>query len=105
MKALQTLADPMRFQLVEILQKGECAVNDLVAQVDIDQSGVSRHLRILGEAGFVSVRAEGAKRIYSLSPGPFQELDHWLGRFRSLWTARLDRFGDALEHRRPRTSK
>jgi DNA-binding transcriptional ArsR family regulator len=97
--ALQTLADPMRLRIVETLQKGECAVNDIVRRLDIDQSGVSRHLRILSEAGFVEARAEGNKRIYALCPGPFQELDEWLSRYRVLWMGRLDRFGEELERR------
>ncbi len=95
----QTLADPSRRRIVEALRGGEVAVNDLVERVGIHQSGVSRHLRILGEAGFVSVRPDGAQRFYSLRPEPFQELEAWVGRYRSLWEARLDRFGAALAQR------
>lgn len=96
----QTLADPTRRRIVEALKGGELSVNDLVAQVDIQQSGVSRHLGILQEAGFVQVRPEGTKRLYSLRPEPFQELDAWVTGYRGLWEARLDRFGQALERRR-----
>ena len=92
----QTLADPSRLQIVEALLGGERAVNDLVAQVDIHQSGVSRHLRILEEAGFVRMRPDGPRRLYSLRPEPFRELDTWVTRYRALWLARLDAFGDAL---------
>ena len=92
----QTLADPSRLQIVEALLAGERAVNDLVAQMDIHQSGVSRHLRILEEAGFVQVRPDGPRRLYSLRPEPFRELDTWVTRYRALWVARLDAFGDAL---------
>lgn len=67
--------------------------------VDIHQSGVSRHLRILQEAGFVKVRPDGPKRLYSLQPEPFRELDTWVARYRSLWEARLDKFGEELERR------
>ena len=95
----QTLADPTRRQIVELLRSGERAVNDLVDEVDIDQSGVSRHLRILQESGFVAVRPEGARRLYSLRPAPFQELDAWLAGYRRMWEARLDRFGEALRQR------
>src|SRR5262245_8344267 len=91
-----TLADPSRLQIVEALLAGERAVNDLVAQMDIHQSGVSRHLRILEEAGFVQVRPDGPRRLYSLRPEPFRELDAWVTQYRSLWTARLDAFADAL---------
>ncbi|WP_301541157.1 ArsR/SmtB family transcription factor, partial [Corallococcus exiguus] len=96
----QTLADPTRRRIIEALKGGELAVNDLVERVDIQQSGVSRHLGILQEAGFVQVRPEGTKRLYSLRPEPFQELDAWVTGYRSLWEARLDRFGQALERRR-----
>ena len=92
----QTLADPSRLQIVEALRAGEQPVNDLVARLDIHQSGVSRHLRILEEAGFVQVRPDGPRRLYSLRPEPFQMLDHWVMRYRQLWAARLDAFGDAL---------
>jgi DNA-binding transcriptional ArsR family regulator len=81
---------------------GEHAVNDIVDAVEIDQSGVSRHLRILYESGFVHVRPEGPRRLYSLRPEPFQELNAWVTSYRSLWEARLDRFGDALRQRQKR---
>lgn len=96
----QTLADPTRRRIVEALLGGEHAVNDIVARVDIDQSGVSRHLRILHEAGFVQVRPEGAKRLYSLRSQPFRELDAWVTRYRSLWESRLDRLAQALDRKR-----
>jgi DNA-binding transcriptional ArsR family regulator len=96
---LETLADPTRRRIVEVLRGGEQAVNDIVERVEIHQSGVSRHLRILAEAGFVRVRPEGPKRLYSLRPEPFRELDAWVSRYRSLWEARLDRFGAKLERR------
>jgi DNA-binding transcriptional ArsR family regulator len=96
----QTLADPSRRRIVELLRRGEQAVNALVDEGDIHQSGVSRHLRILTEAGFVRVRRDGSRRLYSLRPEPFRELDAWLGQYRKLWEARLDRFGKALERKR-----
>jgi DNA-binding transcriptional ArsR family regulator len=95
----QTLADPTRRRIVEALRGGERSVNDLVETVDIHQSGVSRHLGILHEAGFVQVRPDGPKRLYSLRPEPFRELDAWIGRYRSLWEGRLDRFAAELERR------
>lgn len=111
----QTLADPSRLRIVEALLAGERAVNDLVAQMDIHQSGVSRHLRILEEAGFVDVRPDGPRRLYSLRPEPFRELDGWVTQYRALWMARLDAFGDALarkqqarkqqDRRRPRRTR
>lgn len=95
----QTLADPTRLRIVEALAGGEQAVGDLVRAVDIDQSGVSRHLRILGEAGFVTMRPDGARRLYSLRAEPFQAVDQWVGSFRKLWEDRLDRFDAALAQR------
>jgi DNA-binding transcriptional ArsR family regulator len=97
-----TLADPTRRRIVEALRGGERPVNDIVAELDIHQSGVSRHLRILHDAGFVAVRPDGQRRLYSLRPEPFEALDAWVGDYRELWEARLDRFGDALERMRVR---
>ncbi|HMJ51108.1 MAG TPA: metalloregulator ArsR/SmtB family transcription factor [Polyangiaceae bacterium] len=96
----ETLADPVRQSIVEALRGGEHAVNDIVDRLDIHQSGVSRHLRILHQAGFVRVRPVGPKRLYSLRPEPFRELDAWVSRYRSLWEARLDRFAEELERRK-----
>ena len=95
----QTLADPTRLRIVEALAGGEQAVGELVRAVDIDQSGVSRHLRILAEAGFVQVRAQGQRRLYALQPEPFEAIDAWLDGYRQLWQGRLDRFGVELERR------
>ena len=100
--AFQTLADPTRRRIVEVLCDGEQQVNDIVEQAGIHQSGVSRHLRILHETGFVSMRADGQRRLYSLRPEPFRELDGWLAKYRRLWQARLDRLGAALEEQRKR---
>src|SRR5262245_1687730 len=99
----QVLADPTRRRIVEVLLNGESKVGDVVDKSGIHQSGVSRHLRILSDAGFVSMRPDGQRRLYALRPEPFREMDEWLGRYRALWEARLDRFGHALEKKRQRT--
>src|SRR6516225_4836555 len=96
----EALADPTRRRIVEALRHGERPVGDIVERAGIHQSGVSRHLRILQEAGFVSMRPEGQRRLYSLRPDRFRELAEWLSRYRRLWEARLDRFGAVLEARR-----
>ena len=96
----EILADPKRRRIVETLQGGESAVGDLVDRIDIHQSGVSRHLRILHDAGFVTVRAEGQRRFYSLRVEPFQELDSWIAKYRNLWEARLNRFAVELNRRK-----
>ena len=93
----ETLADPTRRRIVAALRDGERPVGDIVAQAGVHQSGVSRHLRILHEAGFVTVRPDGQRRLYALKPEPFAELEAWLADYRKLWEARLDRFGAALE--------
>jgi DNA-binding transcriptional ArsR family regulator len=95
----QTLADPTRRRVVETLRKGELQVNDVVKRAGIHQSGVSRHLRILLRSGFVTVRPDGQRRLYSLKPERFRELEAWLAQYRDLWQARLDRFGKALEEK------
>ena len=97
--AFQVLADPTRRRIVEALRKGERQVNDIVDKARIHQSGVSRHLRILLQTGFVAMRPDGQRRLYSLKPERFHELDQWLAPYRELWAARLDRFGAALEER------
>src|SRR5215510_7526553 len=102
---MQVLADPSRFQIVEALLAGEQPVNDIVARMDIHQSGVSRHLRILEEAGFVSVRPDGPRRLYSLRPEPFRELNAWVNQYRDLWEGRLDAFGAALERRQQQRAR
>ena len=96
----ETLADPTRRRIVEVLRNGERQVNDIVRHAGIHQSGVSRHLRILHASGFVSVRPDGQRRLYALRPEPFRELEAWLAGYRRLWEARLDRFGATLEERR-----
>jgi DNA-binding transcriptional ArsR family regulator len=95
----QVLADPTRRSIVEALRKGERQVNDIVEKAGIHQSGVSRHLRILLQTGFVAMRPDGQRRLYSLKPDRFRELDKWLAQYGELWVARLDRFGAALEER------
>jgi DNA-binding transcriptional ArsR family regulator len=94
------LADPMRRRIVDVLRAGEQPVNDIVAELDLHQSGVSRHLRILSEAGFVRMRADGPRRLYQLRPEPFRELETWINGYRRLWESRLDRLADELERRK-----
>lgn len=96
----QALADPARFRIVEIMRSGECAVGDIVARVEIRQSGVSRHLRILADAGIVQMRPDGQKRFYSLRKEAFDRLEAWVAGHRRQWDTRLDRLGVALERNR-----
>lgn len=88
--AFEVLADPTRRRIVGVLKKSECSVNEIVKAVGISQSGVSRHLRILQEAGFVEVRSEAQERIYSLRNEPFRELDGWLSDYRGPKTSEVE---------------
>ena len=96
------VADPMRRRLIELLRGGAQSVGELVAHVDIAQPGVSRHLRILQEAGFVSVTPDQQRRIYSLRREPFQELDAWVQTYREAVEGRLDRLGRLVEPKKPK---
>jgi DNA-binding transcriptional ArsR family regulator len=96
----QALADPVRLRIIESMKSKERAVGDIVERMDIHQSGVSRHLRILSEAGLVQMRPDGQKRLYSLRKEAFDQLDAWMAGYRRHWDARLDRLGAALERRR-----
>lgn len=103
--AFAILADPTRRRLVEVLHGGERSVGELVAAVAIAQPGVSRHLRILHEAGFVASRADGQRRLYSLRPEALTGLQAWMRRYahaESDRVARLAAFVDgAADPARP----
>lgn len=86
----EILADPTRRRLIKALRQRERSVTELVDEVDIHQPGVSKQLRILHEAGFVDVRRDGQRRLYSLRPEPFRELEEWMDDYRRIWDARLD---------------
>src|SRR6266704_5066885 len=88
--ALRALADESRRTMLETLARGPATAGELAALLPIVRPGVSRHLRVLREAGLVEVRQEAQRRVYSLRPEPLAEVDDWLGRYRSLWEQRLD---------------
>ena len=90
MEALAALADPTRRELVALLARGELAAGELAARFPVSRPAISRHLRVLREAGLVTVRTAGRRRFYALDPGPLRELDDWLERYRDLWAQRLD---------------
>lgn len=95
----QALADPQRREIVGLLRQSERTVGAITERLPIAQSGVSRHLRILRDAGFVESRADGQRRIYALRPEPFEQLNEWLGAYRALWEHRLDAFEAQLQQR------
>src|SRR3982751_352949 len=87
---LQALADPSRRTVLEILREGPATAGELADALPIARPGVSRHLRVLREAGLVEVRQEAQRRIYSLRPEPLVDVDAWLENYRALWANRLD---------------
>jgi DNA-binding transcriptional ArsR family regulator len=87
---LQALSDESRRIVLDALKDGPATVGDLAALLPIARPGVSRHLRVLREAGLVDVRPEAQFRVYSLRPEPLAQVDEWLGHYRSLWEQRLD---------------
>jgi DNA-binding transcriptional ArsR family regulator len=87
---LQALSDGSRRTVLEILRDHPAAAGELADALPIARPGVSRHLRVLREAGLVDVRQEAQRRIYSLRPEPMAEVDAWLGNYRALWQNRLD---------------
>src|SRR6478672_13234332 len=87
---LQALSDPSRRTVLEILRDHPATAGELADALPIARPGVSRHLRVLREAGLVDVRHEAQRRIYGLRPEPLAELDRWLAPYRVLWEQRLD---------------
>lgn len=87
---LQALADPHRRTVLGILRDHPASAGELAQALPIARPGVSRHLRVLREAGLVDVRQESQRRIYSLRPESLVEVDDWLGEYRALWQHRID---------------
>jgi DNA-binding transcriptional ArsR family regulator len=97
MTAYAALAEPHRRQILDLLREGERSVNDLTARLKISQPGVSKHLRVLRQAGLVDVRPEGRTRWYGLCADPLAEVDAWLEPYRAHWSGRLDALQRHLE--------
>jgi DNA-binding transcriptional ArsR family regulator len=97
MAAYAALAEPSRRHILDLLRGGERSVNDLVARLDLSQPGVSKHLKVLREAGLVEVRPEGKRRWYGLRAEPLAEVAEWLEPYRQHWDARLDALERHLE--------
>jgi DNA-binding transcriptional ArsR family regulator len=87
---LEVIAEPTRRRILDAVRGGERSVGELVEKVGMHQPGVSRHLRVLRDAGLVEVRRDAQRRLYRLRPEPLMELDAWLEPYRAEWTARLD---------------
>jgi DNA-binding transcriptional ArsR family regulator len=86
----EVLAEPNRRRILDLLQASESPVGELVERLDLSQPAVSKHLRILREAGLVDVRADAQRRLYRVRPEPLRALDEWLAPYRRMWAASLD---------------
>jgi DNA-binding transcriptional ArsR family regulator len=94
MDLFEAVAEPNRRRILDLLRQGERPAGELVDALAISQPGVSKHLRLLREAGLVAARVEGQRRLYRLEPAGLSELEAWLAPYRRVWAERLD----ALEH-------
>ena len=97
MEAFTVLSEPARRRMLDLLRDGERPVGELVKELRMSQPGVSKHLRVLRDAGFVRVRVDGQRRRYSVDPAPLAEVDAWLMPYRVLWASSLDRLGRHLD--------
>jgi len=104
MTPFEVLAEPTRRQILDLLRDDERSVNDLVERLPLSQPGVSRHLRVLRDAGLVNVRRDAQRRLYAVNPAPLAEIDAWLAPYRELWSTKLDDLEAHLDrkHRRRR---
>lgn len=93
---LAALAEPTRLRIVELLKEQPRPVGELVTELRIRQPQVSKHLRVLAEAGIVDMRPAAQQRVYYLQAKPFEDLETWLGTFRPTWDARLDKLNEFL---------
>lgn len=98
---LQALAEPNRFHIVELLRRGPRPVGYMVRRLRLRQPQVSKHLRVLSEAGLVHARVDAQRRIYTLRPAPLQELEVWLERYRRLWEGSFQRLDSLLDELKP----
>ena len=95
--ALAALADDTRLGIVEALACDDRSVNELVALFPVSQPAISRHLRLLREAGVVTSTAAGKQRIYRLNPSALRDVSGWADRMHATWEARFDALGDHLD--------
>ena len=105
MATLKALAEPSRFQIIELLRNGPRPVGELVNRLKLPQPQVSKHLRVLSDAGLVDVRVDAQRRIYELRPAPLQELEVWIERYRSIWEENYQRLDVLLEEMKAKEGK
>jgi DNA-binding transcriptional ArsR family regulator len=97
---MQVIAEPRRQAILDLLREAELPVGELVRRLGMSQPLMSKHLRVLKDAGLVEVRADAQRRLYRIRPEPLAEIDHWLAPYRELWSASLDRLEQHLDTRR-----
>ena len=97
MTAFEVLAEPKRRLILDELADGELSVGELVRRLAMSQPAVSKHLRILREAGMVSARVDAQRRRYRIDAAPLAEIDRWLAHFRPFWSKRLDELEAQLD--------
>jgi DNA-binding transcriptional ArsR family regulator len=93
----EVLAEPTRRRILDLLRERELPVGEVVEHLSLSQPGVSKHLRVLREAGLVTVRQDAQRRFYGLRAEPLVEIDAWLAPYRRFWTDRLDALERHLE--------
>jgi DNA-binding transcriptional ArsR family regulator len=93
----EVLAEPMRRRILDLLRNGERPVGELVDGLGTSQPAVSKHLRVLREAGMVEARVDAQRRLYRVRPDPLREVDEWLAPYRALWGASLDALEQHLD--------
>jgi DNA-binding transcriptional ArsR family regulator len=98
-EVFRAVAEPTRRQVLEMLAESDRSVTALLARFAISQPAMSKHLRVLREAGLVSERADGRRRIYHLNPEPLRSVHDWVARYERFWLERLEGFGAALDRR------
>jgi len=104
----EIIAEPSRRAILGLLVSSQQSVGDIERQLRMPQPAVSKHLRVLREAGFVESKVDAQRRLYRLKPEPLQEVDAWLAPFRQFWSAHVDaleRHLDRMDQSRPTQSK
>ncbi|WP_299623779.1 helix-turn-helix transcriptional regulator [Pelagibius sp.] len=96
------LSDPTRRSILDLLAERDHSVGELVEQFPITQSAVSRHLNVLEQADLIERRREGQRRLCALRTGPLSEVDHWMERYRRMWTEKMKRLDKAVQKRKTR---
>lgn len=104
MTVFEAIADPTRRHIVELVATRELPAGDIAAAFEVSRPAISRHLRVLREAGVLASRGDGQRRLYRLEPAALDELDRWIDRTRRFWAERLNDLDDHLRSRHDKES-